>query len=402
MKKILNQISGRKAADSARLGKLVPWAMIMSAVIVTAVFFYITDKPLPQTPRINGNTLKNNPKLSARILSGIKKNNGVIVMGTSETEDPLDGQNFWGFLDKSPDFPHYTTVLAGAGRTFYMWIPFFVEYQKELQGTKIIYYINPVYWSKSKNRYNPEYFSRYNAPAVVCSHRDELTGFGQFNSDKFCRTTNTIESYKKFFPYSEQSGNTVAQKLYLLADETEMLLKSNFHYYQYHFHYAFYQLSGINYPGFEEKDRPLLAEQNRIQEKYHQEWNVSTSYYTTFTAPGKDNPDPYLANTAPDSFINIAFENFLKVAKKSNADILFVIGPHNGIYFDKHGIYGANKNYELVIKRIREKLQSNKMRFIDTSGLSRIQGTFIDPQHHSKSASLEIARRIEKQYADKN
>ena len=124
---------------------LVNNGVFISVVVVLLIiigYLFPNSKPQifsNQVYNLNGINLKYNDESEVSdFLLSIKKNNGFLVLGTSETGS-IHGGNYYDFLNNDPDIKGKKfSVLAGAGRTCGLYIPLFLQHSDELDSLQLI------------------------------------------------------------------------------------------------------------------------------------------------------------------------------------------------------------------------------------------------------------------------
>ena len=406
MAAVVRELFSNSIAAHARSGKLIPCSALFAAIVLAVFLFFYRDDFFPQEQSINGIILKKNSYLSRKILRSIRSNGGILVMGTSETQAEMDGENFWGILNRDIDFTSPVTVIAGAGYTFSYRYPFFYNYRNELKGMRIIYYINPVYWSAGKNSFNLSYYARYNHRSSVCSITEKLqeTGLSWSVPSEFCKRGYPLEGEKYILRNHLEKkwpGLVFFNQKY---EKIDILFQNAVEYASFSASNSYWMLRKSSLRNYPEKIKIPQSVKNDhehdMKSEVHLEWNVSADYYKKNIEPGKENPSQFYPVIYPGNFMSRSFLGFLDLMNHVEPDILYVIGPYNGIYLLRYNPREA-ENYRKLTDWIRSSLESRNNYYIDAVDMSYSSGSFTDPQHHSKRAALEVSRRIKKYYEKK-
>jgi hypothetical protein len=315
-------------------------------------------------------------------INDVKKTNGIILLGTSETSNWLAGKNYYTLLSKDKDFDKTVYPLAGAGRLANMYFPLILNNSEAFDGLEMIYYINPTYWRTDLCNFNDEYFERYVDFSIVQKIKHLEKEKGVYND--FLRlslpnyisafSNKLVEDYKGLFVNKLTrilGTNEIDDKEVIVVEKQKASSKD--------------KIDIGNYYTPEE----LEAERNKINFEY----NATDKYLTkNVKSPEIDNSSTYQYDL---------LKAFILLCKDYNINCTFYLGPYNEIYC-------MAKNPEFIdehrqtIKNIRQLLIENEVDFIDGTSLSNVQGTFMDIQHISEYGAYLTALQIKEYYEKKD
>ncbi|MDX1446998.1 D-alanyl-lipoteichoic acid biosynthesis protein DltD [Lishizhenia sp.] len=301
-------------------------------------------------------------------LEDIKKEDGLLVLGTSETGNKLEGNNYYSLLNKDKDFPQKVYHLGGAGRNSNVYFPFLLDHPEAFQGMNILVYLNPTYWRKGLNKFSKAYYNRYVSDALTYKVKSKAEALELYPNFMELNTT------KSFAP-----------------ELTAERLKDEFTSYFYH------DLSVLFNP--QEPDTAFTNNLNIFNlntvdtsdfiEAVNLEYNVTDHYYSLNGGfPAIDTGATY-----QDDLLK-AFVNILKT---NNIHCTFYVGPYNAI-FCNHKDSTLLPNYEKTLNSIKGYLESEGMEYIDGTDISYQTGTFIDVQHISQYGAYLTAKQIKQHY----
>lgn len=136
---------------------------IIIGLVSMAGFGIVHSKMPPKLAQYSSTRIRSGDLSFGLFLRDLRKSNGILIAGTSESGNPIFGSNYWSLL--ATDGPYYlkrpVAIFAGAGRVPALWMPVLSRFGKDMRGMEFIYYINPVYFDESLNRPNEQYETRY-------------------------------------------------------------------------------------------------------------------------------------------------------------------------------------------------------------------------------------------------
>ncbi len=352
-----------KLADQARCGAIIGWALLTA--LLAPVF--IQWLPLPQAPTIEGVFIRDNQRNFPRFLATIKRHQGVLVLGTSETAAHLSGQNYWALLNRDRDVAPYFSVLGGAGRCSYMWFPTILANPEAFKGLRVLYYLNPTYWRYDLNGFAVRYYDRYNSPELVQSIREKAAQSG---------LTPFIAPYLNHQPAALRWTDRLAAVIKVWKSFYSYDLKS------------FWQRP------MTQKSRsyrnPGANEIAMWQDGLDLEKNVTHDYAVRNRYDG-------IPPVSPSTFQFEALQAFIGLARDSAIDLVVFIGPYNGILARRNSPE-VIAGYAKALADIKRLLHATNVKYIDGTDLAFQKGVFNDAQHHSAFGAWKIEQRIAPYY----
>lgn len=362
---------------------------LVVALIIIPIVLLIIDIPDPtrykneyySTSRIKipeGIYIKNADPVVYDFLDDVKRTNGVIVLGTSETGSWMSGKNYYTLLSYDKDLDRTFFALAGAGRLANVYFPLILNNPDAFDGLEVIYYINPTYWRTDICRFNAAYFDRYVDYTVVQNTKDIAKEKGIYK--KFMKltpsqvssgfTNELISSYKDIFRVKLNLLLKKEDTVYVKVEKQKCnsLVKCN----------------------IENHYTPAELEEER--KKINLEYNVTDKYLTESTSfPEIDTTSNYQYDL---------LNAFILLCQDYNINCKFYIGPFNEVYCRKMNPE-LLEDYQNLIINIKQILISQDVDFIDGTSISNIPGTFSDIQHISEYGAYLTALKI-KEYYEKN
>lgn len=340
--------------------------LIIVVIIIPVTLRISPPQSIIEAPK--GAYIKDGNRIFYNFLEKVKQTNSLLVLGTSETGNGLNGNNYYSLLNRDSSFNKSVYAFGGAGRCSNVYFPLILDNPEALKKTEIIYYINPTYWRKGLNRFDEGYFNRYVSKALIESVKKKAIEEGVYS--KFMKSEEVL--YPAFFV------------------RTLIDFKSLY----------YYDLNNV----FVEKKKTTVCKNNlntlynsndieAIKNQINLEFNVTEDYLSkNLDFPQIDTSTTYQYDM---------LETFIHLVKKYNINCTFYLGPYNEIYCMKKNPEYLME-YREVLKKIKTILLSNKVDFIDGSDLSTVSGTFIDVQHISEYGAYLTALQIKKHYEKNN
>ncbi|MFT5581250.1 MAG: hypothetical protein ACI9XP_001164 [Lentimonas sp.] len=338
---------------------------------------YVYSEPVDQMSSLNGMSTKYNDKSEVSLFfNSIKKNQGYLCMGTSESGE-IDGYNYFDYLNHDEDLGDKRfSISGGAGRTCSMYIPIFEQHKSEVSGMKIIYLINPVYWRSDLVKVSKEYWKRYNS-------------YGNFKDIIHSKKI----SENRFQPVLEYVDKLNPFEKFLFSAEFQLrkFRRSFFHDLRYNFddknyldNFTFISSAKNGSKNFESQAKALLGNVNA-------DYNVFKTFHNFewFQPIKKDNDYRYRELIA-----------FIETCKHLNIKAEFILGPYNKAFVEKYAPSEVS-NYDEVVLNIKKILESNNSSYIDASDISNERGAFSDHQHHSTYGAYLIYQKIKDHVLEK-
>lgn len=340
---------------------LVTWALM--CVISVALDHKRSCLPgFPITGHVQGllgTDIRDREPVVRDILCALSRERGILLLGTSETNNDLDGANLQHWLHAEHKVP--VIALGGAGRSAYIWIPFLLEYGNVLGNARAILYVNPTYWRDDLNRYDPTYTRRY-----IGESRWSLAGLrrsglpdGIFPEDALAPQDGWTGSLRRLVvPYGLAS--------YYRYLKTWQTLRK----------------------------QPVVPTPARPE---HIEETVARVY----TNP-QGVPDPFLArfpnwqlplvDPSPEGYQWRALDAMLDLAAALGIHPEVVLGPYNGVALEALGPPEKLDAHRRLAAAVVNHLEPRRLRLTDASEVSYIPGSMLDAQHHSAWGAWHIAQ----------
>ena len=314
--------------------------------------------------------VKKGNRIFYNFLEQLKQEKGILVLGTSETGNQLDGNNYFSILNKDKEFNKPVYAFGGAGRAANVYFPLILDNPKAFENLELIYYINPTYWRNGLNKFSEDYFKRYVDDGLAFSVKNKAQRSAIYN--KFIKDGAEIKSYFPFITeritdnfksfYYHNLTNLIANKIPIKSSKIDI---KNFY-----------------------NDQKLKG----FKQKINLEYNVTDEFLK------KNSPFPAIDTSS--SYQYELLYNFIKLTKQYNINCTFYLGPYNEIYCNQQSPE-LKKEHQKVVRNIRQLLIKNDAVFIDGSAQSTIPGTFTDIQHISEYGAYLTAIQI-KEYYEKN
>lgn len=342
-------------------------ALIIVLVIIPIVLCFFT----PPFVEPKGIDVKNGNRIFYNFLEKVKQDNAVIVLGTSETTDDFEDQNYWCLLDRDTDLNRDFYPFAGAGRCSYTYFPLILDNPEAFKNLNLIYYVNPTYWRDDLNSFNTIYYDRYVNQSLALSVKSKATKH---------------KIYKTFF----EPGIAVNTAIPFYLDRWVENYKSL---YSYDFRM---RTSGSS---TNKKVKDISIQKNNIEKVFN---NVKNEINLKFNATNSylKNQFPFPQINQESNFQDEMLIAFINLIKEYQINCTFYLGPYNGVYCKAMNPELISQ-HDQVIEKIKETLNKEHVPYIDGSYQSTITGTFIDIQHISKYGAYLTAIDI-KNYYEKN
>lgn len=339
---------------------------IMGTIIPVIVGLYIAFNPI-ETARVSleeqafdvkANAVKFNTQDFHEYLRQIAENDGVLVMGTSETGN-MGGLNYFDMLNADTTIHRQFSRLGGAGRFFEVYIPLIVADPEAWQGVELMAFVNPTYWRVGLNSFQPHYFERYADKRIAFSHRSALEELGIWN--------NVYATYFESSPPTLLYASALERKMDALRDLFAVELRS------------LYQTPQNPFVPFA-TPKPLP---NEATLKGYVD-NIDTTYNVShaFRAHRKRMWYPRLNSTS--QFRNQVLRAFIQTCQQHHIKLTVVLGSYNGVMARAVRPEADVQEYETLLEDLRILLDEAGIAHIDVSETSYINGSYRDYQHHSK------------------
>lgn len=384
MKK-LQQISQRLYRMSIMKDIGIIGLLSLVALIGFTVFLWIfitKENVFPpidkQHEQINALEVKDNTKAFRDFLITIKKDKGVLVLGTSESGN-IDGYNYWELLNADPEIDRKFSVFYGAGRFCEKYIPLIQNNPEAWDGIELLIFVNPTYWREGLNSFHEEYQERYLNTTVI---REARTNF----ADK--------KAFDQLF------GGGANTKTAGISDQINQFIDANIHpLYYNNLNTALGNSIVSPYTPFSEvaTDIKQLTTPVKLDSIKHL---VDSVHNCAPDHLAKNSPAHLVALNKESNYRFTALNQMILLCSKHNIKVHFVLGPYNGVASDSYLQTGTTNDYKRLVKKVAKLLTSSKQPFTDLSTLSHTTFTFRDQQHHSAYGGYLIYQGIKDFYHD--
>tara|TARA_B110001452_G_scaffold33543_1_gene25990 strand:- start:1376 stop:2458 length:1083 start_codon:yes stop_codon:yes gene_type:complete len=339
----------------------------IAILIIPFVLSFVQSSSLSMP---QGAYVKSGNRIFYNFLEKVKQNNGILVLGTSETGNSLNGNNYHSFLNKDKGFNRSLYSFGGAGRCSNVYFPLILDNPKAFSELEIIYYINPTYWRQGLSKFHSNYFNRYVDSTLVYAVKEKA---------------------QRLKVYDQFMKDGVTERNYLPFLITRII--DNFKSFYYHDLDKLFKKNNVVYPVKIDINNHYDKQQiERFKEDINLEYNAFQWFVNTNSA------FPIIDTTTTYQYDML--RAFIQLVKEYNINCKFYLGPYNKIYCNKKSPT-LKKEYQDVITNIKTILTINDVDFIDGSIFSNTPGTFIDIQHISEYGAYLTALQI-KEFYEKN
>lgn len=340
---------------------------LLTCMIVLPIGILLITPSTSVTPEL----IKENSSTLFRFLAKLKNDDGVLILGTSETGNDLDSDNYWGFLQTDVNTQIRYEVFGGAGRSAGMYFPAILSNPEAFSNLKILYYVNPTYWRPGLNYHEESYVSRYISSNSIRANYNALL---DRNMIPFVDPESKLSQAAVFETSTDYALNFVRDLYYhdlpqLSETVTDPLLRD------------FTQYS--------------LGQQKVLQNGINPIVNATYSFikgYPKFQFPGIAKDKTYRTNE---------LKSFLSLCKEFNIKLTIYVGPYNKIMGASQNLDFSN-DYNEVIQMIKNLCVEWETPYISGDIYSDSTFTFNDVQHTSKYGGWLAAKQIKEYYEKTN
>lgn len=362
----------------SRLYRRIGVIVLISAVVVMLIgFFYEipvdTEANDCQQYTCQGIDVKENSAAFKQFISTIRKNNGVLVLGSSET-NAFGDYNYQGLLNRYFECGVDFSYLAGAGRTAHIYFPTLINNKELFKGVKILYFINPTYWRESLNYYRKDYTERYNSKLEVFEAREVLRELKLYDDFAAPFLNDSIIPLMGMYINRWRDKFVYLNDLLFNVREEESEVQSKC-------------------AGDFIKESIDSSDIKGLMKELDPESNISLAF--------KEKDPKEFVKISDSDFQWKALKGFKTICNDIGVELVFVLGPYNGLYCRNNSPELCEKHDE-VLRMLKSYLNDSGSEYIDCSDLSYEKGSFIDLQHHSKYAAWIMASRISTYYEKNN
>lgn len=316
--------------------------------------------------------VKNDDAYFHEFMKRIKKNDDVLVLGTSES-GYLDGYNYWELLNADSTLEEQFSVLYGAGRFCERYIPSMVNNPEIWKDQKLLVIINPVYWREGLSRFSLEYHERY------------------MNEGEVRKARSKSDRKNDFDLLFGGSGVGFMKGQMNVANNW---IDHNVHELYYGRLHHFFGLEEENIAhftghsprtGLQARTTPELL--TVAKSEVLEDFNCTQEFINT--------GDYLMTELFLDSeYRNTALDYFLELCQQLNVKPTFVIGPYNKILTEKNKQQAIADQYAQLYKDLKSTFDEAGFPYIDASEISDVPHSFIDKQHHSKYGGYLLYKTI--------
>lgn len=348
-------------------------------LLIIAGQFMIPEYPVQGTDdqliKIRGKHLRFNdrPHVSEFLLS-VKKNDGFICLGTSESTPLRDG-NYYEFLDQDMSYPNRFSILGGAGWTCGIHMAMLLNHKEYADSLRLIYFINPVYWRSDLKGFRKSYWMRY------------------LNYETWLNTLEKAEDHPEF----EKISSAYREKL----NSAERLLFRTEYWFRMIRKPFFRDLRYIIFPEKYKHDLQFFAEPKNGVDSFDFFGETDPSYLdTNWNVTHEFMGRAWLNPLEKDDYRDHELRAFIHLCDELHVDVCFVLGPVNEIFIRKYHPQYLDA-YLDGVKHIRAILLEENADFVDAGHVGNIPGSFIDNQHHSSYGAYLIYQLIKQHLYEK-
>ena len=349
------------------IGALVFWLIV--AWCIPSFHVETTGK---QLYTIHHQDLRDDNRLYLDLfLNSIKQNNGYLMLGTSETNTLKDG-NYYDFLNSDTDLSIRFSVIAGAGRTACTYFPL-IQSNTNVENVKIIYYINPIYWTTQFSKNNREYFHRYLSYSVYrkANHPHNAGGDAILQANKTGSSWTTAVVDQLEFTFN-RAHRKYKQDLWFSITSSD------------------FEKSLNKFPAF------------RTLNSYHHFGRIDSANYC-FMYNMSDTSHLRTYHFQVDTIARYRYDELqtmIALCRQHKVDLTFVIGPYNRKAFSELRPEDI-PHFDIVYNQIRHILDTEGCPYVDASDLSDVAGVFRDWQHHSSYGAYLLYLKIKEYVLEK-
>lgn len=330
------------------------------------------ELPNEQFVNIDALHIKKNTKYFHQFLKQVKNNDGVLVMGTSET-GTLGGNNYWQMFNGDSLVRRKFSVLGGAGRCRDVYLPLMMASPEVWKGIDILLFVNPTYWRYGLNEPQNVYQTRYLDKGFLYSQSNSLTSINAWKGVYDDNFSNEIIG-------AASAGGYYLDKVRSVFYNDYRIIKGN-------------------------KEMPFEAGLNKsydftkLQELKNQidtTLNVSYHYYEHASQPF------YPRYDTVSTYRSKILSKFIQQCENLEINLTVIIGPYNAYYAKAIGQEDKLLPYEEWHQEIQDTLNNHNLKSIDLWDMSYMNNSFKDYQHHSEYGAYLIYQRLKAYYNEKH
>ncbi|MEN8224007.1 MAG: D-alanyl-lipoteichoic acid biosynthesis protein DltD [Bacteroidota bacterium] len=307
-------------------------------------------------------------------ISSVKRHNGYVCMGTSESTTLRDG-NYYEFLDQDTSYGTRFSILGGAGRTCGLHMPMLINYADDVDSLKVIYFINPVYWRSELKGFNKGYWTRY------------------LNRGAYRKTIDNSR-HQDFMDITREYDQVlnIGEKFLYRAEYWFRKIRKPF----------FHDLRYMLFPDKYYEDLQYLAEKKTGTSIFDHFGEIDTAYIdTSWNITHEFKNRIWLNPIEDDDYRYNELSAFIRLCRDLNVDVTFILGPVNEIFIASYQASYLDA-YIQTVDNIRALLIEEGVDYIDVTDLGNLPGSFIDNQHHSSYGAFMIYQKTKKHLYEKD
>ncbi len=326
---------------------------------------------------LEGKQIQKGNKSFYGFLDQIKKTNGLLILGTSETANSLEGYNYPELLNQDSSFTYKPVVkLAGAGRSPYVYFPHILNNPEAFKDQKIVFYINPTYWRYGLNTFHKGYYKRYVSADLIKKTKPQMQQHQLY--ERYMKAADIFDLKNSIDPLWNHYKSLFFHNLnYLIYRKSHAECKKNV--FEHYF------------------DSTLSAAKN-IPPNTSYFYDLDTMQNVSIAFAKKKAEFPSINETS--DFQYKMLEDFIVLSQQYQIDLVLYLGPFNQKFC-------AQKNpeklasHQHVIESIKRLLTRHNIPFIDGSQSGNMGGTFLDVQHISTYEAFVTAQNIKRYYENR-
>lgn len=348
------------------LGRFSAVALVLLLVLGMFIPEYVVTNVSGQLKTANGEQLKYiDQPISGMFLESIRNANGVLCLGTSEST-PIESGNYYDFLNADSSITTDFSVLAGAGRTCGNYMALFEENREVVEGLKVLYQINPVYWRTDLAQPNKTYTKRYSS----------LLKLSDLEAD-YLSINNTLNAF------------STVQKWQLFAAEVLRKLKRNYFQNLQHWLEPNSFFKGLKYTN---QNIPKTNELFAKMQEQTLKIDTATGCLNQFSHYEWFKPIDTLATYRTQELLD-----FITLCKALKIELTCVITPVNHTFIQFYQPKALNA-YQHQVAEIQTILKNQNVPFVTTDSISLDSKAFIDHQHYSSHGAYRIYKALKPMY----
>lgn len=385
-----------RALDDRKNQRAWGVAFLLAVASLAAAPILLEHLPLPQIEELESVYVRRNNHIFPKLLNSIKRRNGALLIGTSETVAYIpNDDNYWQMLNRDAHLRTKLTTFGGAGRTPITWVPAILANQDAFRQLKVILYINPTYLRPSLNVFNAGYFIRYNDLQTIESLLPEYRRYGlEPLIDPFLAELRLYESQAALGNHVSESASrdvVLGEDSDVARVDSSIWIEDVFERFRTYFVLDLRLLWKARWKKVHPQPRPFYATARdyaeHLQEGIDPSFNASHRFIGKAT--GMDVPP---VDMQSNHYIE-TLSHFIRLANEIQINLVVVLGPFNGLLAQR---MNANviPGYERKLAMIRSLIEGAKVPLIDATDLSFVPGTFMDTQHQSAYGAFLIAHKM--------